>query len=675
MSMDSLGKKIRSKPALIVLIALASGSIALAMMHSRMVQLLDDAIYDRIYDLRRPRDGTDSPVVIIAADEISLHKMAMGERHWAWPWPRQFWGQALQYVQDCGARAAGVDLIFPEPSQYNGELGDDKTFADSLDGLKMPVVYAKVWNSDGSTTGFAPPVRKPVKFGTVNFGDAATVRQYLSFYHNEPSLAVQVVKSMGNSLPPWAYEPFHLHFYGPHLDRSGKSTFRYLGAADVFEAMQDPEHAAQHGVDPSVFKNKIVLFGTTATGASDLKASPVDNQFPGVEVNATAIENLLKYQRVQVIPEGGIIVLTFLAALAAALGAMLPRGIWLKLLLPLIIIIAIDVAMVLLFQRQNMVWLPPVSPLTAIVLSVVLSLSWSYFAEDRQARFLIKALGQYVSPHVAAELKSDPKKLSISTEKRELTILFSDIAGFTEYSEKLDERIGPLLNYYLDEMSQPVLDQDGTLDKYIGDAVMSFWNAPIIQTDHAARACRTALAMQKRLIEIQPQLAELGAPGLSARVGINTGTCAFGNMGSRAKFNYSVIGDPCNFASRLEGAGKIYGTRILIGEATAKQVRDGFVLRKIDMLRVKGKYKPVTIYELIAEGQATPEQSALITHYETALAHYCTGDWDSAEKLLLDILAAQPNDGPSGELLSRVGIFRHNPPPTPWDGVYVAKEK
>ena len=156
-----------------------------------------------------------------------------------------------------------------------------------------------------------------------------------------------------------------------------------------------------------------------------------------------------------------------------------------------------------------------------------------------------------------------------------------------------------------------MLAEDGTLDKYIGDAIMCFWNAPVAQEDHARRACRAALAMRKRLAEIQPRLLELGAPGLASRIGINTGICAYGNMGSRWKFNYSVIGDACNFASRLEGANKIYGTGILLGETTAKLVREQFVLRKIDLLRVKGKNRPSPVYELMAEGKANEQTTGV----------------------------------------------------------------
>jgi adenylate cyclase len=488
-------------------------------------------------------------------------------------------------------------------------------------------------------------------------------------------LALQTVRAAGFSPPSWGVEKFRLHYYGHTLDAKGNSTYPTIPAAEVFDAALDPEHPQQHNIDPTIFKDKIVLFGTSAVGAFDLKSSPLDSIYPGVEIHATAIENLLKNQRVTIVPGEVLAAITILVAGAASIGATVPRRTWMKLLVSGLVAVILLIVAGLLFRRENIIWLPPLGPLAAIGISVVLALSWSYFAEDRQARFYLRALGQYVSPQVAAELKADKRKLDISSTKGELTILFSDIVSFTNLSERLEERIGPVLNYYLDEMSIPVWAQNGTIDKYIGDAIMTFWNAPVPQPDHAIRACRAALAMHRRLREIEPDLAKLEAPGLRARIGINSGVCTYGNMGSRAKINYSVIGDPCNFASRLEGANKIYGTSILIGEATRNLVRDHFVLRKTDLLRVMGKQKPQAIYELMAEGAPDPVTAKRIGDYEAAFSHYCQGEWEKAEKILLDVLAAFPDDGPSRELLSRVAAFQQRPPTAPWDGVFSAKGK
>jgi adenylate cyclase len=490
-----------------------------------------------------------------------------------------------------------------------------------------------------------------------------------------PSLALQVVRLTGAVIPQWATGDFWLHYYGRHQYADGRTTFPNVAAQVLLNAALEPERAATFGIDPSIFKDKIVVFGSSAAGTFDLKASPLDDFYPGVEVQATAIENLLESQRVVVVGAGWIALVTAIATVAAGVGAMGAQRTSLKLLASLLVMLVLFAVVVLLFRRPHIVWLPPVAPLMGTIISVVLALSWSYFAEDRQARFFLKALGQYVSPRVAAELKADPEKLSLTTQERELTILFSDIANFTDITEKLKRRVGQLLKLYLAEMSQPVLAQDGTLDKYIGDAIMAFWNAPTLQEDHAVRACRAALAMRRCEERIMPQLVELGGEGMFTRIGINTGDCAFGNLGSPEKFNYSCIGDACNFASRLEGANKLYGTRVLLGESTARLVRGRFVMRKVDVLRVKGKTEPQAVYELIGEGQPDESTTTLVGYYEAALADYCAGKWDAAEKILLDVLTRFPQDGPSRELISRIAHFRDEPPPADWDGVFVAKTK
>lgn len=662
------------KPILAVTIAMVSAAAALLLCLIPFIHRnLNDTLYDPCYALRRPLSS--SSVVIVTANDASLQSMALGGKHWAWPWPRQFWGLAFDYVQKCGAKAAAADLLFSEPSIYNDELGDDQTFADMLDAIKMPVVLATMVGPGASLGAFAPPVKRSPIFGAVNLQSGAVVRDYQPVVDGRPSLALQSIRSAGFVAPSWAGKPFRLQYYGRHEYPDGRTTFPYVAAANLFEAARDPDHPQKHGIDPALFKGKIVLFGTTAAATFDLKSSPLDKIYPGIEIHATAIEDLLRQQHVKTIQGSGIVLVTILAAFAAASVATFPRRTSIKLLLSAIVIALFILVIALLFRRDTIIWLPPAGPLLAMGFSVLLAFSWSYFIEDRHARFFLKALGQYVSPQVATELKADPHKLSLSTEKRELTILFSDIAGFTDLSEQLEERIGPLLNYYLGEMSQPIWAENGLVDKYIGDAVMAFWNAPVVQADHADRACRAALQMRRRLAEIQPQLAELGAPGLAARIGINTGVCAFGNMGSPDKFNYTAIGDACNFASRLEGANKIFGTTILIGEATANLVRQGFVLRKVDVMRVKGKRRPLAVYELLDQGIPDAATATLIRRYEDAFHSYISGEWMAAEKILLDVLTDHPQDGPSRELLSRVSAFQNAPPSAGWDGVFVAKEK
>jgi adenylate cyclase len=316
------------------------------------------------------------------------------------------------------------------------------------------------------------------------------------------------------------------------------------------------------------------------------------------------------------------------------------------------------------------------SPIVALLVTIIGAFAWSYLTEDRDRRLVFKALSQYVSPEVAAEIQRNPDALRLGGERREMTVMFTDIQGFTDLSESMDsENLSRMLNFYLGEMSGVILDQNGTLDKYIGDAIMSFWNAPIPQADHAAMACRAALAMKDREAKIQPELAGFGAAGMLTRLGINTGPMVFGNMGAPQKFNYSVLGDSVNLGSRLEGANKLYGSRILIAESTAQLVKDGFVMRKLDLLRVKGKLKPIAVFELLSEGNPSADQSARIAEYERALTAYQAQKWDEAETILHGLQSRFPEDLPVAALLKRIAKLRHDPPGADWDGVYVAKDK
>jgi adenylate cyclase len=442
-------------------------------------------------------------------------------------------------------------------------------------------------------------------------------------------------------------------------------------AASVGEARKKPHALADNGIDPDWFKGKIVLIAATDKGTYDLKSTPVSKISPGTEIQATAIENMIHGQFVEPVGAWWTGGLTLAAAGVAAAGAVFPRKVAINLLGGAAAVArAVGIPLVL-FRGATIRWLPPTEPLLAAGAAVVGGMAWTYLAEDRQRRFVMRALSQSLSPEVAAEIQRDPSKLHIGGERREMTVMFTDIAGFTDLSEKLDpERVAALLNFYLDSMTGILVGAAGTVDKYIGDAIMTFWNAPLTQADHAARACRAAIAMRQRESEIQGELekrAELptagGEPLIYTRIGIKSGPMSVGNMGSSFKFSYTVLGDSVNLASRLESINKAYRTKVIISEMTAKLVEGQFLLRPVDVIKVKGKKKPVAIFELLSEAPGTDAQRRQ------------AGDWDGAEKILSEILGMFPGDGPSSTLLKRIGEFRSEPPPPDWEGVYAFKEK
>ena len=659
-----------------IAIAAFASVLSLGARHAPFVSIplskLDDLLYDSLYRLRPTEDRTGGPVVIVAVDDKSLQELrenGIGKTSYGWPWPRQFWGYIAQYLDKCGARAVAFDVLFNEPSVFNHFDADDTKLAKMVDACKAPVVFAVRVGTNGKPTAFALPVKRPL-FGAVNVGDDVMFRRYPPMVNGVASLASQAVAAVGGNP---STEPFLLHYYGPHQKADGKRTFRYVAAAHVLATSVGQKNT---GVSPEMFRDRIVLIGTITAGTYDLKSSPLSREYPGVEVQATAVENLLSGQRVRAVSAPLASSAAFVTALLAAAGVTFPRRVSLKLLDAALAAGALVAVAIVLFLGHRIYWLPLAAPLVALLLSTVGAFAWSYVAEDRQRRIIFRALSQSLSPEMAEQIQRNPDKLKLGGERRIMSVMFTDIAGFTDLSEQLDgEKLTALINFYLEEMSAVVLGADAYLDKYIGDAIMSFWNAPLDQPDHAILACRAALAVRQREQAIQEELRRLGATRLLTRIGINTGPMTLGNMGSSLKFAYTVLGDSVNLASRLEGANKIYGSQILLAEPTAELVKDMFVVRRLDLLQVKGKQKPMAVYELMADGRANGELQVRVTEYEAAWRSYRDQKWDEAEAQLRALYDRFPGDAPAAALMRRIADLRQDPPGPDWDGVYVAKGK
>jgi len=646
---------------------------------SQAVGALDELFYDLCFQLRTPQDMTQGNVVIVAVDQKSLEVIDKNMQ-FGWPWPRDFWGLMVDYLNVAGARVVAFDILFTETSVHAREVDDDNTFAAKIGESKLPVVLAAMIDKDGKPGRLGPPVEKPI-FGAVNLAGAEVFRTYRPFVNGHASLAGRAVEVSGLNASAGESksdqhkfdEPFLMHYYGPH-EHSGERTFRYVSAANVIQAGMG--HAKEAGITPEMFKGKIVLIGALAAVLSDVKRSPFGRDYPGVEFHATAIENMLRGQRVRELGVMSIGLSALGASFIAAVAVLFPRKATVKVAGGFAAMLLLAVLAGALFLNANIIWLPLASPLIALVVATVGAFGYAYLTEDRQRRFVVKALGQYVSPEVAQQISANPESLKLGGERREMTVMFTDIAGFTDLSEGMPvEKLNEMLNFYLDEMSAEVLKQDGTLDKYIGDAIMSFWNAPADQPDHAARAVLAALAMVEAEARMQPRLAELGAANLMTRLGVNTGWMAVGNMGSSRKFNYTVMGDPVNLGSRLEGANKLYGSRILISQTTATMIDGKFLMRQLDVLKVKGKTIPMPVFEVLSEGQGTPELRERVEQYNAAYQAYRKQRWDEAEMILGRLVERYADDKPARALLKRIESMRAHPPGEGWDGVYEAKEK
>jgi adenylate cyclase len=637
------------------------------------VRMLDNVMYDSLYRLRPVEDAKDGPVVIVAVDDASIEAVDR-LRKFGWPWPREFYGHMTRYLDGAGARAVVFDLLFDRSSVHNNASDDDAQFAAAIDAARTPTVFASIARPDGTLWDFAPPVKRPV-LGATNVSPDDVIRTYATQVRGHPSVALATIRRIGAKPPDWAGEPFRLRYYGPHARDNKPATFRYVPAGALLAAALDPKSGAAVGITPQTFKDKVVLIGTITAATYDLKSTPLSARYPGVEVHATAIQNLLTGQRVTPVGAFARFAVTLVACLVAAVGMILPARVPLKVVGAACGILVVVVTATALFLSGDVRWFPPAAPLLATVAAAFGALAFSYFTELRQRRFILKALEQYVSREVAAEITRSPEKLSIHGERRDMTVMFTDLANFTTLSEALPaERLKQMLDFYLEEMSGLILANNGTLDKYIGDSIMSFWNAPVDQTDHARRACRAALQMRSRERVLAGQLLELAGGPVYSRIGINSGAMIVGNIGSSHKFNYTVLGDAVNVASRLEGANKLYGTQIILSETTAGIVADAFTLRKLDLLRVMGKTQPMGVYELICEGAAPDETRELIRRYEDALQKYAAGEFAEAEDMLVSLRGDFPGDGPTATLLNRVRQLRQRPP-AQWDGVFMAEEK
>lgn len=447
--------------------------------------------------------------------------------------------------------------------------------------------------------------------------------------------------------------------------RGLQKSFPYYSATDALHARLSHEQ----------LKGKIVLLGTTAPGLMDLRATPVEAVYPGVEIHANLVAGLLD----------GTLKQKPSYTLGADLAQLLFVALLLVFLLPLLspikatLLTLATLGSVSAFNYS--LWNSGLAMPLAAILSTILALfafnmSWGYFVESRSKRQLADRFGQYVPPELVEEMARDPELYSMEGKKEELTVLFSDIRGFTSISEALDSKeLTHLMNEYFGAMTRVVQKNRGTLDKYIGDAIMAFWGAPVADVSHAQHAVQTALEMQAELRKLDERFIARGWPVLHIGVGINTGTMTVGDMGSEVRKSYTVMGDAVNLGSRLEGITKKYGVGIIVSETT-KQLADKHVYRELDRVRVKGKQEPVAIFEPLAEaGHLDQAQQEELRLWQQALRAYRQQDWDQAELLLYNLARMNPDHLLYKLYSERIAEYRAKAPGANWDGVITFETK
>ena len=448
--------------------------------------------------------------------------------------------------------------------------------------------------------------------------------------------------------------------------RGFQGSFPYISITDVLNDRVPKDQLA----------GRVIVVGTTAPGLMDLRATPVGAAYPGVEIHANLIAGMLdgaiKHKAPYILGADVLLVLISGAVMAFLLPMLSPLRATLVGVLLLLLALIVNFS----FWHVSNVVLPLANGIIAIVLLYAMNMSWGYFVESRTKRQLTGLFGQYVPPELVEEMSRDPENYSMAGRKAELTVLFSDVRGFTTISEGLEpDQLASLMNEYLGAMTVVVRKHRGTLDKYIGDAIMAFWGAPVDDPEHAKNAVRTGLEMHVALDELNKGLLARGWPELKIGVGVNTGTMTVGDMGSPVRQSYTVMGDAVNLGSRLEGITKQYGVGMIAGESTRELLKKEFVFRELDRVRVKGKEDPVAIYEPVGEeGQVSREDLEEIKLWNQALRSYRAQDWDKAEVTLMNLQRIKPRYL-YDLYVKRVEHLRKESPGENWDGVTIFETK
>lgn len=677
---------------------------------------LDWRYLGRIKTLWERRQGaTIEEIIIVDIDDRSLEKLGRFDQ-----WPRDYHARLIDYIAGGGARAIGFDILFMEPDR---DAAMDSALIAAT--ARAGIVYHAMAFSNANPDAFLYPMQAPpegldaVRFSLRATGaesrradrmdgrlvplyNAAAGIGYANFSPDNDSVirtmpmfidfagrhyfALTLAMTMGMlgatpadlavrlgseiTITPPGKPALHIP-----IDDNGRMQISYQGTFQTFRYIPYYDVLMQR-VPQETFQNKIILVGTSAAGLSDIKPVPFQDSFPGVEVHANVLHNILTRQYIT--KQGTlhtVINFTGLALLVALLTVLL------KPIAGGIIGVVIILGYAALGKQwfaDNAFWLELIRPLMAIVIAYLFVVLYRFIDEERNKRFIKNMFQHYITASVVDELLKRPEMLKLGGEKRVATAFFSDIRNFTTVSEDLSpEVLVAQLNDYLTSMTEVVFKYQGYLDKYEGDAIMAVYGVPVVMKDHARRACLAALEMQKELAELRRRWHDEKKPEFHVRMGINSGPMIAGNIGGKNRFDYTVIGDSVNLASRLEGANKSYGTSIMISEFTRELLNNEFPLRELDLLRVKGKNQPVRVYELLggAEAEVSATKKEAIRIYEEGLTLYRRQQWDEASAAFRRALAVESEDGPSQTYLDRCAYFKANPVGPEWDGVFEMKTK
>lgn len=664
----------------------------------------------RVNLMAKPAPTTDK-IRLILLDQNSLD-WAKEENGLSWPWPREVYSAIIHFCRRSGAKALAFDVIFTEPSKYG--VADDQAFAAAIRDFKQFVGAVSLGQTAGNERrwpAFAP--EPPLKISGLDQWAASTgtgAYPRAAFPIPDISAAAGILGNVhlnpdsdnvyrratlfqvfdGRVLPSLALgcylaakpgvpsritgERFSIDNRDIPIDQRGNAILNFRGppgthktysAASVIQS----ELRIVNGEPPTIaepdpFKDTYVLFGFSAPGLFDLRPTPLSGVYPGVEINATILDNLLANDFIKPVSTPAVVGLTLLIALLAGMVTSYVSGI-VKNVMVYLFFIVIPIIICLVAYREGF-WLPLVVQEAGVVVTLFSAGLIYYTTEGRQKMFIKNAFKQYLSPAVIEELIQNPERLKLGGERRMLSVFFSDLEGFTSISEGLDpEALTALLNDYLSAMTDIIHEEGGTVDKYEGDAIIAFWNAPLEQPDHARRCVRAALRCQARLAELRPSFRERLGRDLNMRIGINSGTAVVGNMGSHTRFDYTMIGDAVNLAARLEGINKQFGTYTMISQSTMEQMDGAFPVREISRVSVVGRREPVVVYEPFQSDQIERRQEAF-SKFAEGLGLYYRGDFRNAAAAFSEVAGTDP---PARAYVTKCRRLIDDPPEE-WRGVW-----
>ncbi len=658
------------------LIAIASVFAVIVLNNSR--NPFFEAFEAKSYDLRftqwRGAVKPNEKIAIIAIDEKSIAELGR------FPWSRYEYVNLLERLSKVGAKAVLIDAFFPEQESVEADgafaaalkRAGNVTLSEAftLKDLKVTGVTRSLTQIESSAAGVAHINLLPEEDGTIRrnvllLQDGDTLVPSLGLAGAMAALDVQTFQVgrsavvMGDrEIPVDENNAIWINYVGP------SHSFPYYSFTDVV-----------HGrVDADKLKGKLLFVGATALGIYDLRVTPFDSNSPGVEVHANVADDIITGHFINLSVYEWLLDIFFIIVLGFAtyyLTLRLPYyGV-----LPAVSLLLASYLWITYLAFVAGHWLSMIYPSMAAVLALMTGGGYRYLVLERLAREMRSMFSSYLSPKLVARLEREPQSARIGGDNKEITVAFTDIRGFTSFSEKhKPQEVVAQLNEYLDAMVQVVDRFDGTVDKFMGDGIMVYWGAPLPQTNHAKLAMGCMLAMEEALQQLCREWEATGKPSFALRAGVESGEVVAGNIGSRSKkMEYTVIGDTVNMAARLEGAAKYYGVEFLVGEGVYRLCQDDFHFREIDNIRVLGKEIPTTVYELLAPADEVLPPLAI--RFAEALEMYRERRWDQAAQLFAAIVQEFSGDRPSEIYLERCYYFIDNPPLAEWDGVFNRVDK